>query len=713
MKDVEFDMIEIVSSFCDNLKCVQSAYQAAMEETSLGISDLQDVYPNSFESSPVKYHLDKIESTIKSVDVSNANEVIKELKAIQALLREDISISIEDKHVGLAAGSVAIESTKLWTMVFRDPSHPLHVIQEVSTVSKSFFQHRKLQSIQTSGGTDLSYTILADVIAIVAFLGIPFPSIFASLWAFAITNVATQMPSAVSSPSTSPSSKPTSIPSMHPSTHPTIFPSAAPSVFPSAFPTFIPTSFPTLYPSTHPSNYPSLNPTSVPSAFPTFIPTSFPTLHPSQIPTVVPSSIPSTYPTTSPSLEPSSSPSLFPSSFPSLNPTSVPSVAPSTHPTSHPSVKPSLSPTSVPTIRNPKKIVAPDGESNSNFGFSVDICGDKVVVGAHGSGVNEIESGSVYIFTMFSTDIEFTTKLVPPDGEDNDNFGFAVAISNNIVVVGAYRHSNSKGAAYIFSTDGTLISKLEADDGVDDDNFGYSVAVFGDNVLVGANKDDFENGAAYLYTTSGDFVRKLQGFTKEMQVRYGQSVAIGEDSLIVGVQKGLSPTEVDTGSTYLYSSSGDYSLTLTPFDGDSEDFFGNSVAVHGDRIVVGANRDDDNGDSSGSAYIYTSDGTLVTKISAPDDDFSALAEFGRSVAISDDIIAVGAFKDTNENGSLSGAVYLFSIDGEYVDKIIAPDGATGDRFGCAVAISGDLLVVGSFQDDDNGNGSGSSYIYFL
>ena len=623
MKNVEFDMIEIVSSFCDNLKCVQSAYQAAMEEIPLGKSDLQDVSPDSFDSSPVKYHLYKIESTIKSIDENNTDEVINELRTLQALLREDTSIRDEDKRMALAAGSVAIESTKLWTTVFRDPGHPLHVVQEVSTVSKSFFQHRKLQSIQTSGGTDLSYTILADILTLIAFFGKPFPSIFASLWSFAISNVATSMPSAVSSPSTSPSN--------------------------------MPTSYPTLFPTT----IPTVNPTSVPSV----------------------------------------APSLYPTSVPSVNPTSVPSVAPS------------LYPTSVPTIRNPKKILAPDGAENNNFGFSVDICGDKVVVGAYGSSDGGTLSGSAYIFTIISTDIEFSSKLVPPDGEDNDNFGFDVAISDNTVVVGAYQHDNGKGAAYIFSTDGTLVSKLEANDGADDDNFGYSVAVYGDTVLVGAIKDDFENGSAYMFTTSGDFVRKLQGFTKEKQVRYGYSVAIGEDSLIVGVPRGISPSQVDTGSTYMYSSNGIYSLTLTASDGETEDYFGNSVAVSGDTLVVGANRDDDNGASSGSAYVYTSDGTFVTKIVAPSG--VALANFGESVAIFDDIIVVGAEEENNENGDLSGAVYLFSIDGEFQEKIIAPDGASGNRFGCDVAISGDILVVGSFEDAEMGDGSGSSYIYFL
>ena len=195
-------------------------------------------------------------------------------------------------------------------------------------------------------------------------------------------------------------------------------------------------------------------------------------------------------------------------------------------------------------------------------------------------------------------------------------------------------------------TDGTLVSKLEANDGEDDDNFGYNGAVLGDNFLVGSPRDDNENGAAYMFSTSGDFTEKIQGFTNDEQVRFGHSVAIREDSLIVGVQKGLSPNQVYTGSTYLFTLSGNYSLTLTPSDGVTEDFFGNSVALSGDTIVIGANRDDDNGASSGSAYIYTLDGAFVTKVEAPDG--AALDNSGTSVAISDDIIAVGAEDDDNE-----------------------------------------------------------------
>ena len=145
-------------------------------------------------------------------------------------------------------------------------------------------------------------------------------------------------------------------------------------------------------------------------------------------------------------------------------------------------------------------------------------------------------------------------------------------------------------------------------------------------------------------------------------------------------------------------------------DGSEDDKFGYSVAVSGDWLVVGAYEDDDNGYDSGSVYIYDlSNGTLSDvlaselKLTAGDgakDDW-----YGYSVAISGDKVAVGA--DCNDNGSLSGAVYIYDLSSADVPaselKLTANDGAADDYFGRSVSISGDKVAVGAFRDDDKGD----------
>jgi len=149
-------------------------------------------------------------------------------------------------------------------------------------------------------------------------------------------------------------------------------------------------------------------------------------------------------------------------------------------------------------------------------------------------------------------------------------------------------------------------------------------------------------------------------------------------------------------------------------DGANSDYFGWSVAIDGDTAVVGAFNDDDNGNASGSAYVFMRSGSgwiQQTKLIA--NDGASGDYFGHSVAINGDTIVVGAYFD-NDNGSASGSAYVFiRSESGWVQqaKLIADDGALGDYFGRSVAIDGDTAVVGAFADDDNGNASGSAYIF--
>jgi hypothetical protein len=153
---------------------------------------------------------------------------------------------------------------------------------------------------------------------------------------------------------------------------------------------------------------------------------------------------------------------------------------------------------------------------------------------------------------------------------------------------------------------------------------------------------------------------------------------------------------------------------LLASDGNANDLFGNSVAIFGDTIVAGEPLDDDNGEKSGSAYIFHFDGTTwaeEAKLLASDGEAYDL--FGYSVDIWGDTVVIGVYQD-DDNGDGSGSAYVFQFDGStWVQraKLLASDGAENDRFGWSVAIYDDTVVIGAYQDDDNGDGSGSIYIF--
>jgi hypothetical protein len=260
-------------------------------------------------------------------------------------------------------------------------------------------------------------------------------------------------------------------------------------------------------------------------------------------------------------------------------------------------------------------------------------------------------------------------KLTPSDGEANDEFGYSVAIAGEYALVGA--HYDDSGSAYIFKRDGSSWNeqvKLTASDAAAGDGFGESVAIAGEYALIGAYGNDdngTSSGSAYIFKRNG--------------------------------------------------SSWNEQAKLTASDGAAEDFFGISVAIAGDYAFVGAFGNDDNGTDSGSAYIFKRNGSSwneQAKLTASDG--AAYDRFGLSVAIAGDYAFVGAPYDNNDNGYDSGSTYIFKRNGSSWNeqaKLTASDGETDDRFGQSVAIAGEYAISSAFADDDNGNNSGSAYIF--
>jgi len=220
--------------------------------------------------------------------------------------------------------------------------------------------------------------------------------------------------------------------------------------------------------------------------------------------------------------------------------------------------------------------------------------------------------------------------LTASDAADDDQFGYSVAIAGDTMVVGAYVLASDNGAAsgsaYVFtrSTGSTWTeqAKLTASDGAAEDRFGESVTIAGDTIVVGAPGDD-ENGTgsgtAYIFTRTGTSwteQAKLTASDGAAADVFGNSVAIDGDSMVVGAHLDDVNGITNSGSAYVFLRTGTTwteQAKLTASDGAAADRFGESVAIAGDTIVVGAHVDDDNGTGSGSGYIFTRTGTAWTE----------------------------------------------------------------------------------------------------
>jgi hypothetical protein len=250
-------------------------------------------------------------------------------------------------------------------------------------------------------------------------------------------------------------------------------------------------------------------------------------------------------------------------------------------------------------------------------------------------------------------------------------------------------------------------TKLTASNGTAGDFFGARVALDEERIVVGAPRNDRYgalSGSVYVYEADGAGGWAETELTASDGAAEFGVVAVDGERVVVGAP-GDGTNGLNAGSLYVYEFDGAGGWTETKLvasDGASGDRFGFSVAVAGDRIAVGAHGDDDNGSDSGSAYVYEPDGAggwTETKISASD---GATADaFGISVTTDGDRVVVGSHGD-DDNGALSGSVYVYESDGAggwTETKLIASDGASGDRFGFSVAVAGDRVAVGASFDD--------------
>ena len=323
-------------------------------------------------------------------------------------------------------------------------------------------------------------------------------------------------------------------------------------------------------------------------------------------------------------------------------------------------------------------------------------------------------------------------KILAEDGASEDFFGFSVAISEDTAVVGAFRaddHANGidAGAAYVFTrSDGAWQqqAKLTARDGQAGDTLGGNVAVSGDTAVAGAIGHDANGdnaGAVYVFERSGDSWHqsaKLVASDGDAGDAFGQSVAISGDTIVIGA-----PHDDDrgdgSGSVYVFSRTGsnwEQKAKLAATDGSAGDLFGISVAVTADTVLIGADLNDERATDAGAAYVFTqAGGEWVQQAKLMASDGAETDIFGVRVALFGDTALISARRDDHGvTGVDAGSAYVFTRDGttwREQAKLVASDSSADDRFGRDVALTEDTAWIGAMHRDDHGENSGLLYVF--
>ena len=326
---------------------------------------------------------------------------------------------------------------------------------------------------------------------------------------------------------------------------------------------------------------------------------------------------------------------------------------------------------------------------------------------------------------LFANWIELQ-KVLASDGLNGNYFGSSVAIDRDYAVIGAFGdddNGSNSGAVYIFHRTGNVWSehaKLTASDGEQNDVFGRSVSIDGDYVVVGADWSDDNgehSGSAYIFHRIGTTwveEAKLTASDAATMDYFGYSVSISGDYVVVGAHRN-DVNGVETGSAYIYQRTGHTWLEqqkISASDGEDGDLFGFSVSIDGDYILVGAYVAD--GSGYNPSYIFHRFGSVWFEQAILSSNDATNGDcYGKSVYLDGDYAVIGAYGD-DDNGSNSGAAYIFHRNGitwSEQAKISASDGSYSDNFGIRVSISGNYAVISAYHDNDLGADSGSVYIF--
>jgi hypothetical protein len=391
--------------------------------------------------------------------------------------------------------------------------------------------------------------------------------------------------------------------------------------------------------------------------------------------------------------------------------------------------------------------------AGDKFGYSVAIDGSTLMAGAPWDDDGASNSGAAYLFRLTDGNdfpqIKLTELTQNGDAQKYDFFGNSLDTSGDALVIGAYKKDDSNasdsGSAFVVRSlydetteTWTIEEQVElTGDSVERAEFGYAVAISGDVVVVGARKDNDKgrySGSVYVFRNNGStWIPEAKLYAGDAQGGewFGSSVAVDGDTLVVGAILGREQ-DLQPGSAYVFKYDGSHweeeaRLLASPYVQDGTQF-GYSVAIEGDTIIIGAPYHDEVEKDSGAAYVFRLNaGTWFPEAKLTGSGLIGRARFGNSVALSGNTAVVGAFKnnllDVNNNVMVeAGSAYVFRFDGsdwEETPMLTPSDAAAGDEFGSAVAISGDLVLVGAHKDDvldvdDNLQlDAGSAYVFTL
>ena len=351
---------------------------------------------------------------------------------------------------------------------------------------------------------------------------------------------------------------------------------------------------------------------------------------------------------------------------------------------------------------------SPDGQDEDRFGSAVAVSGDVAIAGSPGSDFDPIATyegaGAAYVFRYDGSTWQFEEKLRDSDSERGGSFGYPVAVDGDVAVIAKIMDNDiapATGAAYVFRYDGstwTQEQKLLPDDAVLGDSFAREVAIDGDVIAVSSPSGGA--GAVYVFRYDGSTwtqEQKLIGADANADVRMGPAIDVDGDVIAIG-SRTYNLNVQSPGNAWVFRHDGsawveeDLPVAATRANA----FFGESVAVDGDEIAVGASSADAGTGAgqlaTGAVFVYRYVGGTWTNTQKLADGVFTGDAFGYSVSMDGNVLASGALNA----GSRAGRVHVYVRSGGTWmphDSFFSTDAMVNDFVGRDLGVSGSHIVA--------------------
>ena len=380
------------------------------------------------------------------------------------------------------------------------------------------------------------------------------------------------------------------------------------------------------------------------------------------------------------------------------------------------------------------KISPTDGEANDTFGREIESDSGIMLVSASSDSQFGLNSGSVYVFQeqMDGAWLE-VHNITPDDLQPFDFFGGSLLFQDNTAFISSSGAAGiAPGNVYVYQMITPMqwlqLDKFTSNEALPVDGFGVSLARSGDLLAVGAfGREDLgiASGAAYIFRrdVSGNWIQeaKLLPDDGEASDNFGSAIAIQGDICIIGAPATFDQTQSGLGTVYVFQQTtpGDWiqQAKLTDLNGDPTDQFGDSISFDGDYLAIGAWKDVENQTTgSGSVSIFhqvAPDNWILEEKLTP--VAPAIDErFGKDIHLQGEWLIVGA-TGSEMSGAKAGAVSMFKRQSpgiwSHVSTMTISNSTIFDSLGQDVDISGTQVIAGNIGDTQNGSGSGAVFVF--